>query len=283
MPAPHDIDADSPAPKDDRVNEGLNLFFHRPVARSDGARDYNCDFAARQNAAPIPRACFHSPSIKAALRPELAALRRELDETTLLDRRALSRALDSLNAKPDDEKSLAAFRAKLQIGARKIRCARRAVPEIRVDETLPIAAKADEIVRLIREHQVVVLAGETGSGKTHAAAQAVPRGRARRRGHDRLHAAAPHRRARGGASRRRELGAEVGDLVGFQVRFTDQVRDAALIKFMTDGILLAETQSDPWLAATTRSSSTRRTSAASTSISCSATSSGCSPSAAISN
>src|SRR6185312_7385442 len=44
-----------------------------------------------------------------------------------------------------------------------------------------------------------------------------------------------------------ELGTSVGDLVGFQVRFSDQVSDASLIKFMTDGILLAETQSDPWL------------------------------------
>ncbi|MEP7097059.1 MAG: ATP-dependent RNA helicase HrpA [Dokdonella sp.] len=121
------------------------------------------------------------------------------------------------------------------------------VPEIRVDETLPIAARADEIVELIRNHQVIVLAGETGSGKTTQLPKlclAAGRGVAGLIG-----CTQPRRIAARSVARRvaDELGSGVGTLVGFQVRFSEQVGPNALIKFMTDGILLAETQSDPWL------------------------------------
>ncbi|HJU41007.1 MAG TPA: helicase-related protein, partial [Tahibacter sp.] len=132
--------------------------------------------------------------------------------------------------------------------SRARRAARAArVPEIRVDETLPIAARADEIVALIRKHQVIVLAGETGSGKTTQLPKlclAAGRGVAGLVG-----CTQPRRIAARSVARRvaQELGSEVGDLVGFQVRFTDQVSDASLVKFMTDGILLAETQGDGWL------------------------------------
>jgi ATP-dependent helicase HrpA len=130
-------------------------------------------------------------------------------------------------------------------GKRSARAAR--VPEIKLDESLPITAKADEIVRLIRDNQVVVLAGETGSGKTTQLPKlclAAGRGTAGLIG-----CTQPRRIAARAVARRvaSELGTQVGDLVGFQVRFADQVSDASLIKFMTDGILLAETQSDAWL------------------------------------
>ena len=123
------------------------------------------------------------------------------------------------------------------------------VPPARIDESLPIAARADDIVELIRAHQVVVLAGETGSGKTTQLPKlclAAGRGAAGMIG-----CTQPRRIAARAVARRvaAELGSEVGKLVGFQVRFTDQVSDASLVKFMTDGILLAETQSDPWLSA----------------------------------
>ena len=121
------------------------------------------------------------------------------------------------------------------------------VPDIRVDESLPIAARADEIVELIRRHQVIVLAGETGSGKTTQLPKlclAAGRGAAGLIGCTQPRRIAARNVARRVAS---ELGSEVGKLVGFQVRFTDQVSGESLVKFMTDGILLAETQSDPWL------------------------------------
>ncbi|HEX6834502.1 MAG TPA: ATP-dependent RNA helicase HrpA [Rudaea sp.] len=187
----------------------------------------------------------HRP--KPPLRPELAALRRELDETTLLDRRALSRALDALNANPDDDKSLADFRAKLQSARERFSSRAALVPEIRVDESLPIAAKTDEIVRLIRNEQVLVLAGETGSGKSTQLPKlclAAGRGVAGLIG-----CTQPRRVAARSVARRvaNELGTELGALVGYQVRFAEKTGENTLIKFMTDGILLAETQSDPWL------------------------------------
>ncbi len=121
------------------------------------------------------------------------------------------------------------------------------MPVIRIDESLPIAARSAEIIKLIREHQVIVLAGETGSGKTTQLPKlclAAGRGTAGLIG-----CTQPRRIAARTVARRvaDELASTVGDLVGFQVRFTEQVGDAALIKFMTDGILLAETQGDAWL------------------------------------
>ncbi len=123
------------------------------------------------------------------------------------------------------------------------------VPEIRIDESLPIAARSEEIVKRIREHQVIVLAGETGSGKTTQLPKlclAAGRGR-----HGMIGCTQPRRLAARAVARRvaSELGSTVGDRVGFQVRFTEQVGEDTLVKFMTDGILLAETQGDAWLSA----------------------------------
>jgi ATP-dependent helicase HrpA len=183
------------------------------------------------------------PVNRSPLPPELAALRPLLAETLNADRRALLRALERANS----EAALAQWRTR--VDAARARYAQRAarVPEIRIDESLPIAAKADEIVRLIRERQVIVLAGETGSGKTTQLPKlclAAGRGIAGLIG-----CTQPRRVAARSVARRvaTELGTQVGGLVGYQVRFTEQVGEHALIKFMTDGILLAETQSDPWL------------------------------------
>jgi ATP-dependent helicase HrpA len=123
------------------------------------------------------------------------------------------------------------------------------VPTIRVDESLPIAARSEEIIRLIAGHQVLVLAGETGSGKTTQLPKlclAAGRGVAGMIGCTQPRRIAARTVARRVAS---ELGTSVGELVGFQVRFDERVGDASLVKFMTDGILLAETQGDAWLSA----------------------------------
>ena len=170
-------------------------------------------------------------------------MRPLLDETLLKDRRALLRALERV----EGESELAAWHTRVDSARARYAARVARVPEIRVDESLPIAAKADEIVRLIRERQVIVLAGETGSGKTTQLPKlclAAGRGVAGLIG-----CTQPRRVAARSVSRRvaSELGTEVGGLVGYQVRFTEQVGEHALIKFMTDGILLAETQSDPWL------------------------------------
>ncbi|MEP6940502.1 MAG: ATP-dependent RNA helicase HrpA [Rudaea sp.] len=180
--------------------------------------------------------------------PELTALRRRLDETLLAERMRLRRALDRLDAAEQvDRAALARWRVQLD-GAIARHAARVAiVPKVEVDAALPIAARADEIVELIRKHQVLVLAGETGSGKSTQLPKlclAAGRGRSGLIG-----CTQPRRVAARSVARRvaAELGTALGDLVGFQVRFTDQVSERSLIKFMTDGILLAETQADPWL------------------------------------
>lgn len=120
----------------------------------------------------------------------------------------------------------------------------RRVLDITYPEDLPIAASRTEISRAIEAHQVVIIAGETGSGKTTQLPKiCLEMGR----GHQKLIGHTQPRRlaARTVAGRiAQELGSELGDLVGYQVRFTDRVSENTAIKLMTDGILLAEMQRD---------------------------------------
>ena len=120
-------------------------------------------------------------------------------------------------------------------------------PSILYAEGLPVSERADEIASLIRNNQVVVLTGETGSGKTTQLpkiALAAGRGRYGLIGHTQ-----PRRIAASSVATRiaKELGEEVGQSVGFKVRFTEKGAQDGFIKLMTDGILLAETQGDKFL------------------------------------
>ena len=183
----------------------------------------------------------------AADRP-LRELRRALDGVCSRDFGRLLGRWRGLSKRPDADR-LAMLAADIEISAAKRRTRAAAKPAIRLDESLPITARADEIVKLIRERQVVVIAGETGSGKTTQLPKlclAAGRGEAGLIG-----CTQPRRLAARSVARRvaEELGTPLGDQVGFQVRFTDQVSERTLVKFMTDGILLAETQGDPWLSA----------------------------------
>ncbi|KAA1193258.1 ATP-dependent RNA helicase HrpA [Pseudohalioglobus sediminis] len=115
---------------------------------------------------------------------------------------------------------------------------------IHYPEELPVSARRDEIARAIAEHQVVIVAGETGSGKTTQLPKIclqAGRGSAGLIGHTQ-----PRRLAARTVAQRiaQELGGELGGLVGYQVRFTDRVSEDTAIKLMTDGILLAEMQRD---------------------------------------
>jgi len=120
----------------------------------------------------------------------------------------------------------------------------RHIPSIRYAEELPVAERRQEIMEAIAEHQVVIVAGETGSGKTTQLPKIcleLGRGRAQRIGHTQ-----PRRLAARTVAQRiaAELDSSLGEVVGYQVRFNDQVSDASAVKLMTDGILLAEIQSD---------------------------------------
>ena len=117
-----------------------------------------------------------------------------------------------------------------------------AEPRIEYDPDLPITAARAEIAEAIAEHRVVIVAGETGSGQDHPAAEDLPAARSSR---DRPHPAPPDRRAQ----RRRAVGggagtSALGDLVGYQVRFTKRAGRDTRVKVMTDGVLLAEIGAD---------------------------------------
>ncbi|MDN4476201.1 ATP-dependent RNA helicase HrpA [Demequina sp. SYSU T00192] len=123
------------------------------------------------------------------------------------------------------------------------------VPAIAYPAELPVSARREEIAAAIRDHQVVIVAGETGSGKTTQLPKIcleLGRGRAGQIGHTQ-----PRRIAARSVAERiaEEIGTELGGIVGYQVRFTDQSSDTTLVKVMTDGILLAQIQRDPDLLA----------------------------------
>jgi ATP-dependent helicase HrpA len=126
-----------------------------------------------------------------------------------------------------------------------------AVPPITFPESLPVSARRDEIAQAIRAHQVVIVCGETGSGKTTQLPKiALSLGRGRGAGGTGLIGhTQPRRIAASSVAKRiaQELDSLLGEVVGFKVRFQDRFQPGASVKLMTDGILLAETQSDPLL------------------------------------
>lgn len=122
-----------------------------------------------------------------------------------------------------------------------------AVPEISYPSELPVSAKKDDLKAAIRDHQVVIIAGETGSGKTTQIPKIcleLGRGVAGFIGHTQ-----PRRLAARSVAQRLadELSTELGQQVGYKVRFGDHTSDTTLVKLMTDGILLAEIQQDRYL------------------------------------
>ena len=129
--------------------------------------------------------------------------------------------------------------------------------QIDFPEGLPVSARRDEIMAAMDQHQVIIVCGETGSGKTtqlpkialmlgRGKLNAKPGERARMIGHTQ-----PRRIAASSVAKRiaEELKTPLGDVVGFKVRFQDRLSKNASVKLMTDGILLAETQTDPLLQA----------------------------------
>ncbi|HXZ69282.1 MAG TPA: ATP-dependent RNA helicase HrpA, partial [Streptosporangiaceae bacterium] len=135
--------------------------------------------------------------------------------------------------------------AQKRAAAAAARAARRAaMPPITYPPELPVSQRRDEIAEAIRDHQVVIIAGETGSGKTTQIPKIcleLGRGISGQIGHTQ-----PRRLAARTVAERiaEELGSPLGETVGYQVRFTDVSADDTLIKLMTDGILLTELAKD---------------------------------------
>ncbi|MGW0992508.1 ATP-dependent RNA helicase HrpA [Streptomyces sp. NPDC002523] len=180
--------------------------------------------------------------------PALGTLAPRLAELTLRDAHRLGRRLEGARKirKPEARDAVLAEieaeigKAETRIGERRAR-----VPAVTYPEQLPVSQKKDEIAAAIRDHQVVIVAGETGSGKTTQIPKIcmeLGRGVRGMIGHTQ-----PRRIAARTVAERvaEELHTPLGETVGWKVRFTDQVDpDATFVKLMTDGILLAEIQTD---------------------------------------
>jgi len=126
---------------------------------------------------------------------------------------------------------------------------RNPIPPITFPEDLPVSSRRAEIAKAVSENQVVIVSGETGSGKTTQLPKIcleLGRGQKGLIGHTQ-----PRRIAASSTAKRiaQELGSPLGEHVGFKVRFNDTLQKGASVKLMTDGILLAETQTDPLLRA----------------------------------
>ena len=126
------------------------------------------------------------------------------------------------------------------------------LPPITFPESLPVSARRDEIAQALLQHQVVIVCGETGSGKTTQLPKiALQLGRGKANTGKLIGHTQPRRIAASSVAKRiaQELNTPLGEVVGFKVRFQDRLTPGASVKLMTDGILLAETQTDPLLRA----------------------------------
>jgi ATP-dependent helicase HrpA len=178
----------------------------------------------------------------------LADLEERIDDAALIDQRDLRSRAATIRErarkgeaidKPWDE-----FERRLKESCRERQLRREAKPRVKLNQSLPVTERAADIAEAISKHQVVVICGETGSGKTTQIPQIcleLGRGQAGLIGHTQ-----PRRLAARSVAARvaEELGVSLGQQVGYKVRFGDETSDRTMVKLMTDGILLAETQGD---------------------------------------
>ncbi|MFY1575482.1 ATP-dependent RNA helicase HrpA [Verrucosispora sp. WMMD703] len=192
---------------------------------------------------------MQNPASPAATDP-VRELQRRLSPLMFRDQRQLRRRLDGLRKLRDPQRResvLAEIVAETAAAESRLERRKAAVPKITYPSSLPVSERKDDIAAAIRDHQVVIVAGETGSGKTTQLPKIcleLGRGIGGLIGHTQ-----PRRLAARTVADRiaEELGTELGDVVGYKVRFTDQVGENSLVKLMTDGILLAELQTDRML------------------------------------
>ena len=175
-------------------------------------------------------------------------LHRLVDACLLVDQHKLRRGIKRLATLEPGHADLQRFYQRVDRSSSKRARARAAnAPRPVYSSELPVVEQREQILAAIKRHQVVILCGETGSGKTTQ----LPKicldaglGVAGLIGHTQPRRIAARTVAARIAS---ELDSQVGEAVGFKIRFSDQVSERSYIKLMTDGILLAEIQNDPWL------------------------------------
>jgi len=179
-----------------------------------------------------------------------AELRTSLSTLLPRDERRLQRRLDGTRRIRDHaarQSALSEIAAEADRARQRVQAWLASLPPITYPDELPVSQRRDDIRAAIRDHQVVVVAGETGSGKTTQLPKIcleLGRGVRGQIGHTQ-----PRRIAARTVAERiaEELGTPLGTTVGYKVRFTDQVTDETMVKVMTDGILLAEIQHDRML------------------------------------
>ena len=190
-------------------------------------------------------------TVKHELTPLQQSLFSQLIDIMLVDKRRLSARIHGIGKiKSQEAQQAVADEIQQQIEQARLRVENRksAVKNpIVFPESLPVSQRKAEIEKLLSEHQVIVVAGETGSGKTTQLPKMcleLGLGNLGTIGHTQ-----PRRIAARSVAARiaEELQTEIGDLVGYKVRFNDQISDNTQIKLMTDGILLAEIQTDRFL------------------------------------
>ncbi|ERK17505.1 ATP-dependent helicase HrpA [Pantoea sp. AS-PWVM4] len=177
----------------------------------------------------------------------LAPLWTRLDNLMLRDRQRLQRRLQGATKvkNPEAQQGIATeLAAEFTLAEQRVAQRMAATPRITFPENLPVSQKQQAIAEAIRDHQVVIVAGETGSGKTTQLPKiclALGRGVKGLIGHTQ-----PRRLAARTVANRiaDELETSLGGCIGYKVRFNDQVSDTTQVKLMTDGILLAEIQQD---------------------------------------
>ncbi|ENM3804440.1 ATP-dependent RNA helicase HrpA [Vibrio cholerae] len=179
-----------------------------------------------------------------------ASLKKALGQCLIKDRFRLSKRIDGASKIKNesarnavfDEIALDIAQSMMVVEQRK-----QQMPKIEYPALLPVSQKRDDIAKAIAHHQVVIVAGETGSGKTTQLPKIcaeLGRGKYGLIGHTQ-----PRRLAARSVANRiaEEMETELGGFVGYKVRFTDEISDQTQIKLMTDGILLAEIQNDRFL------------------------------------
>ena len=177
-----------------------------------------------------------------------ADVKKAIEHCLIRDRHSVREALKRIRKLPEDQQTdkLASLLERVK-SSQAIAGLRETMPALNYPENLPVSERRAEILELIKSNQVVVIAGETGSGKTTQLPKLCMEaglGIYGRIGHTQ-----PRRLAARSVAQRiaDELQVPLGEAVGYQVRFTDQSNDASRIKVMTDGILLAQTQRDKFL------------------------------------